>query len=211
MHGSVATTISKSKNSTNGIELDKHEEDAGPASNGARNPIFTQPTKPEESKQEPSLAKSAVSFATVSFANRGTSITPVISESVVPAMTERLHVLVVDDSSMSSRIVSKKLESLHCEVQTAHNGKIALEMMKSHSFQLVLADVVMPICDGLTLLNLMKLDQALVNIPVILISGLDDNNLLLACMERGAKAVMQKPFNVRAFKDITKTLNLHIH
>lgn len=120
----------------------------------------------------------------------------------------RSCVMVVDDSSISSRIVCKKLEDMDFEVRAAYNGQLAYDMLKKSPklFSIVLTDVVMPICDGPTLLKLIKTDTALKHIPVIMLSGLESQELIQSCLDGGAKAVMRKPFEPQVFRDIIKDL-----
>eukprot|EP01039_Chlorochromonas_danica_P001962 gene1962-2140_t len=117
-------------------------------------------------------------------------------------------VMVVDDSSISSRIVCKKLEDMDFEVRAVYNGQLAYDMLKKSPklFSIVLTDVVMPICDGPTLLKLIKADTALKHIPVIMLSGLESQELIQSCLDGGAKAVMRKPFEPQVFRDIIKDL-----
>ena len=61
----------------------------------------------------------------------------------------RKQVFLIDDSSVSSRVVTRKLESAGYSVQTAYNGLLALDMIKKEpdSFgpSVIIADVVMPV------------------------------------------------------------------
>jgi class 3 adenylate cyclase len=77
----------------------------------------------------------------------------------------------------------------------AENGLQALEMVRNHSYDLVLLDIIMPQKDGYQVLAEMKLDEKLREIPVIMISALDEIDSVVRCIEMGAEDYLQKPFN----------------
>jgi CheY-like chemotaxis protein len=78
-----------------------------------------------------------------------------------------LKVLVVDDSSVSSRVVCRKLQGLDYAPSSAYHGKMAYDMLSKvpDYFDLVVTDVVMPVCDGMELLRMIQANQALRHIP----------------------------------------------
>ncbi|CAM9761021.1 unnamed protein product, partial [Sphacelaria rigidula] len=85
-------------------------------------------------------------------------------------------ILVVDDSAISSKLAMRKLGALGHATEHAANGQAALALLRRDptKFFLVLLDVVMPVMDGVELLTLIKGDDALRHIPVIMLSGLED-------------------------------------
>lgn len=104
-------------------------------------------------------------------------------------------VLVVDDTEYNRDILSRQLIRMHHEVTTAEDGTEALELMRSHSFDLVLLDIMMPVMNGYEVLQLMKNDTALRHIPVIVISAVDDLESIVRCIKLGAEDYLTKPFN----------------
>ncbi|RYG94882.1 response regulator [archaeon] len=114
--------------------------------------------------------------------------------------------LIVDDSSISSRIVCKKLEDMGFIVKQAFNGQIAYDQLRKSpkAFDIVLTDVVMPVCDGLTLLRLIKQDRTMEHLPVVMLSGLEGDEIIKTGLEQGAVAVLKKPFNNAEFAEIIK-------
>jgi CheY-like chemotaxis protein len=72
---------------------------------------------------------------------------PAAVDHVVIRQPRRKQVFLIDDSSVSSRVVTRKLESAGYSVQTAYNGLLALDMIKKEpdSFGVIIADVVMPV------------------------------------------------------------------
>ncbi len=68
-------------------------------------------------------------------------------------------------------------------------------MPKTHPVDLVLLDVMMPELDGYETLQQLKADQNLRDIPVIMISALDEIQSVVRCIEHGAEDYLPKPFN----------------
>ncbi|MCZ6773900.1 MAG: response regulator [Proteobacteria bacterium] len=105
------------------------------------------------------------------------------------------HVLVVDDNRLNRLKLVRGLEQQGYAVNTAENGREALEMLRSTSFELLLLDIMMPEMDGFQVLEEMKSDPGLRDIPVIVISALEEMDSVVKCIEMGAEDHMPKPFN----------------
>jgi DNA-binding response OmpR family regulator len=80
-------------------------------------------------------------------------------------------------------------------VATAENGFQALERLGSQAFDVVLLDLIMPELDGFQVLEKMKGDSRQREIPVIVISALDEMESILRCIEMGATDYLPKPFD----------------
>ena len=108
----------------------------------------------------------------------------------------RPRILVVDDVDDNVFTVERRLKQfLDPEITSAGNGLVALEKLRAQPFDLVLLDVQMPELDGLAVLDQMKLDMSLREIPVIMVSAVDDFDTVLRCIKLGADDYVQKPFN----------------
>ncbi|MGQ0815484.1 MAG: response regulator, partial [Gemmatimonadota bacterium] len=103
--------------------------------------------------------------------------------------------LVVDDSAMNRDLLAKQLARKGYFVTTAESGTEALELMAGQHFDLVLLDVLMPDLDGVGVLARMKSDARLMEIPVIMISALDEVDSVVRCLEIGAADFVSKPFH----------------
>ena len=108
---------------------------------------------------------------------------------------EHGHILVVDDNRLNRLKLSRGLEQQDHIVATAENGQQALDMIRAHSFDLVLLDIVMPEMDGYQVLERVKGDNTLRDIPVIVISAIDEMDSVVRCIEMGAEEYLPKPFN----------------
>ena len=105
------------------------------------------------------------------------------------------RVLIVDDIPGNLETLERRLKRHGLEIETAANGLEALDLLQSSPFDLVLLDVQMPVMDGpATLLNI-KADPLTRDIPVIMISALDELGSVIRCIEAGAEDYLPKPCN----------------
>lgn len=104
-------------------------------------------------------------------------------------------ILVVDDNSMNRIMLSRYLTRLGYQAILTENGRQALEKLQAEKFDLVLLDVQMPEMDGYEVLEHLKADLRLRDLPVIMISGLDEIEGIVRCIELGAQDYLHKPFN----------------
>jgi signal transduction histidine kinase len=105
------------------------------------------------------------------------------------------HVLVVDDSEGNRDVLERRLVRQGYRVSLAENGYQALEMVRSGNFDLVLLDIMMPGLNGLQVLSEIKSDSALRDLPVIMISALDEFESVVRSIEMGAEDFLAKPFD----------------
>jgi CheY-like chemotaxis protein len=89
-------------------------------------------------------------------------------------MAEQPLILVVDDEPDFREIFSAKLRAMRFRVETAENGKVALDKMANTKPDLVLMDVKMPVMDGATAVLKMKNDPALRDIKVVFLTNYGD-------------------------------------
>ena len=108
--------------------------------------------------------------------------------------------LVVDDIEANREVLSRRLERQGYVVATAENGRQALEMLHANNFDLVLLDIMMPEMDGYETLQRLKADETLCNIPVIMITALNELDSAVRCIEMGAEDYLPKPFNPTLLK-----------
>ena len=110
-------------------------------------------------------------------------------------------VMIVDDNDDNRFTLSMRLESCgYSNLVTAEDGRQALDKMRSQPVDLVLLDIMMPELDGYGVLAEMRADVALRDIPVVMISALEDINSVVRCIELGATDYLTKPFNPVLFK-----------
>jgi two-component system, cell cycle response regulator len=108
--------------------------------------------------------------------------------------TERI--LVVDDDSMSRKLLRRAVETQGYEVVDAATGAEALKALAGdQSFDAVLLDIEMPELDGFETLERIKADESISHLPVIMISGVEDLESVVRCIEMGATDYLPKPFD----------------
>ena len=107
---------------------------------------------------------------------------------------ERPTILVVDDAPANLSLLTNLLQEEY-RIKAASNGFKALEIAAAAPPDLVLLDIMMPEMDGYEVLRQMKASQSFSNIPVIMISALDDEEGIARCIEMGAEDYLAKPFN----------------
>jgi class 3 adenylate cyclase len=107
--------------------------------------------------------------------------------------------LVVDDSRVNRLVLVRQIATLGLEALEAENGEEALELLRAHAgaVDLVLLDVVMPELDGYDTLAAMKADETTRHIPVIMVSGVEELESVVRCIELGATDYLTKPINPR--------------
>jgi class 3 adenylate cyclase len=109
--------------------------------------------------------------------------------------SERGMVLIVDDNEDNRIVLARRLERQGLSVAAAENGREAIELLKKGLFDLMLLDIMMPEMNGYQVLEYLKTDPELGEIPVIVISAVDELESIVRCIELGAEDYLTKPFN----------------
>jgi adenylate cyclase len=103
--------------------------------------------------------------------------------------------LIVDDNALNRDVLARQLARMGYFVATAADGREALERLGSDEFDLVLLDIIMPGIDGVQALRRIRTDPRLADLPVIMISALDEVDGAIRCIELGADDYLTKPFH----------------
>lgn len=109
--------------------------------------------------------------------------------------TERI--IVAEDDPVTLRFVSTLLSDKGYEVLEAEDGETALDLALMHMPDLIISDIVMPYRDGFGFIRELRSQQALANIPVIILSMRDREDDIVRGFEEGADDYVVKPFNAR--------------
>lgn len=124
---------------------------------------------------------------------------------------EAISVLVVDDNPTVCRLIKETLERHGCKVTACSNSSKALEIMLDTQLNLIFLDIKMPELDGAELFHRIR---QISNVPVAIITGYPDSDLMEKAMECGPFLVMKKPFDsvdiigaVQSFNQSWKTNN----
>jgi sigma-B regulation protein RsbU (phosphoserine phosphatase) len=104
--------------------------------------------------------------------------------------------LVVDDNEDNRYTLTRRLNREgYKNLTMARNGREALDRLNAQPFDLVLLDIMMPDMNGYEVLEQVKATPALRDIPIIMISSLDEIESIIRCIELGAEDYLSKPFN----------------
>ena len=109
----------------------------------------------------------------------------------------RRHVLIVDDEPAVRRTVRGVLESSGFECEESENGASALEWLKDHQTDVIIADYQMPMMNGLRLLEKIQSKLNGHTPRVIMLSGIIEEKQKLKAIDLGAYAIVDKPCNFR--------------
>ena len=117
-------------------------------------------------------------------------------------------VLVVDDSAVARKIAIKCLGSIGVgeKIIQAVNGQEALELIKDEAPDLILADLNMPVMDGVSMLRRIKANPKLASIPVIVISSILNDERRQELTERGVEHLVEKPVSPPLLADAIETI-----
>ena len=103
--------------------------------------------------------------------------------------------LVVDDNRVNRLLLGRALEQLGHAVSFAENGRQALEALRQRAVDLVLLDIEMPEMDGYETLAALAADPRLRDIPVVMMSSVEEVDSVARCIELGAEDYLFKPVN----------------
>ena len=108
--------------------------------------------------------------------------------------------LVVDDNRVNRLLLGRALEQLGHRVSFAENGRQAIEALRQREVDLVLLDIEMPEMDGYQTLTALGADPRLRDIPVVMMSSLEEVDSVARCIELGAEDYLFKPVNAVLLK-----------
>ena len=112
-----------------------------------------------------------------------------------PANTAAGSLLVVDDNRVNRLLLGRALEQLGHAVAFAENGRQALEALQQRRVDLVLLDIEMPEMDGYQTLAALAADPRLRDVPVVMMSSVEEVDSVARCIEMGAEDYLFKPVN----------------
>ena len=116
-----------------------------------------------------------------------------------------LEVLIVDDSSVTRKMVRRAVGLCGLEIGSvleAANGEEALAQLREHRVDLVLADINMPVMNGMEMVERMSQDPVLSKIPVVIVATPMSEQRVERLLDIGARAYLAKPFRPEALRDL---------
>jgi signal transduction histidine kinase len=103
------------------------------------------------------------------------------------------HILIVEDSPTQAEQLRHLLEEHEYEVMVAADGKEGLAAVRTHKPALIITDILMPVMDGYGLCHALKEDEALRDIPIILLTSLSNLEDVIRGLNSGADFYLTKP------------------
>jgi two-component system chemotaxis response regulator CheY len=120
----------------------------------------------------------------------------------MPADPSKIKFLVVDDFSTMRRIVRNLLKELgFTNVDEAEDGVVALAKLQAGGFDFVVSDWNMPNMDGLTLLQTVRSDPTLKDLPFLMITAEAKKENIIAAAQAGASGYIVKPFTAATLNE----------
>ena len=151
----------------------------------------------------------AVQLLSRAKAKAGTVVTD--GDFIEAFQSEKPLVLIVDDSEMNRAILNEMLKDEYCILE-AENGRTALDMVDRYGdeLSLVLLDIVMPGVSGFEVLADLSRRSVVDNLPVIMISSEESDDVVLRAYELGASDYISRPFDARVVRRrVSNTIRLY--
>lgn len=109
--------------------------------------------------------------------------------------TEKINkILVCEDNEVIIKVIEYKLRRDGYIVEIAKDGNSAIEKLNQTSYDLILTDMLMPFTGGLELINKIR-NELKSNVPIIVLSGLVQENTIIEALKLGADDYITKPFS----------------
>ncbi len=115
------------------------------------------------------------------------------------------RVLVVDDESVTRRVVTHTLKLLDIEVISAENGTEALVLARENAFALAFVDINLPDIDGFEVLRQLRSLPHMQQVPIIVFTARSHPGDEATALETGAAGFLYKPFSTQELRDLVRT------
>lgn len=113
-------------------------------------------------------------------------------------------VLVVDDETVTRRVVTHTLRSMDVEVLTAEDGTQALELARDNHPALVIVDINLPDFDGFNVIRQLKAIPHMQQVPMLMFTARNQPGDEITAQEAGAVGFLYKPFSTQELRDMVK-------
>ncbi len=119
---------------------------------------------------------------------------------------ENIEVLVVDDSGMARKMISRTLNKMGIEkITQAADGAEAIPLIQANHYDLIVTDFNMPEVDGHELLRFIRNESNQSSVPVLMVTTEGDASKLAAIQQDGVSAILDKPFEVTEVKQLIES------
>lgn len=104
-----------------------------------------------------------------------------------------MNILIVEDDEMILRTLEFRLKKDGYKVEVARDGKDALKKLKENTYSLVITDLMLPFVTGMEVLSCVKSNKP--DLPIIVLSGADEEGTIMDAFKLGADDFIAKPFS----------------
>ncbi|RMF92330.1 MAG: diguanylate cyclase [Candidatus Schekmanbacteria bacterium] len=118
-----------------------------------------------------------------------------LEKNISSELDKKATILIVDDSPLSIRMIADILSPLDYNIISAKSGIEALSLLKSTDIDLILLDIIMPEINGYEVCRTIKNNKKTAEIPIIMVTSLNDEESKYKSLEAGADDFITKPFN----------------
>jgi two-component system cell cycle response regulator DivK len=115
-------------------------------------------------------------------------------------------VLVVDDTNDNLVLISLAVQEMNCRVVTAVNGRDALAVALLAGPQLILMDIAMPVLDGIGATRLIRRQETLKDVPVVILSAFDTESFRQQAIDAGVNGYFTKPIDFDRLRQFIEKL-----
>lgn len=105
-------------------------------------------------------------------------------------------ILVAEDTPIQAKKLCFYLERIGFEVVWVVNGKLAIEALDNHDFDLIISDVQMPEMDGLELVKALRANAKYFHLPIIVVTTLEEMDVKIEALKNGANDFLNKPYSI---------------
>jgi len=123
----------------------------------------------------------------------------------------KLHVLLAEDNEINVQVVTRMLEDCGCTVEVAENGLRAISLAASVSYDLVLMDVQMPVCDGLEAARSIRQAEARVGgarLPIVALTANAMREDQEQCLAAGMDGFLPKPIPLATLRALVEDIRM---
>ena len=106
------------------------------------------------------------------------------------------RILIVDDEKNVAELIKYNLEIAGYETTMVHDGKSAVDTVKTGEYDLVILDIMLPEIDGFSILRYIRSSEGITDIPVIMLTAKASESDIVLGLEIGADDYMVKPFKI---------------
>lgn len=117
-------------------------------------------------------------------------------------MTMQAKILVVDDESVTRRVVTHTLKSIDIEALGAADATQALELAQREHFGLALVDINLPDLDGFELVKQLKSLKNMRDVPIIMFTARNNQEDRTRAVDAGAVSLLYKPFSTQELREL---------